>query len=152
MLTQQNSFQKTFIRKQYLNFIYPANTERPGRQVISNCVTHTQRWFQNTESIFWNLSCKKSDPILRILGIFFEESKTFTTNFRRRYPCYSRRETSELPIEDIVQVTEFVLKNKNFLSKKMFFLSSMWRLKDKNQVQQVVPNLHLLTLVFSWLK
>ena len=35
---------------------------------------------------------------------------------------------------------------------RIIFLSSMGKLKDKNQVQQLEPNLHLLTLVFSWVK
>ena len=52
----------------------------------------------------------------------------------------NERETCEIPPDDMVQMAEFVLKNN--------FLSSMGRLKDKNQVQQVVPNLHLLTLAF----
>lgn len=100
--------------------MYPANTERPGRQVISNCVTHTEKISEYWEH-FLKPVMQEIWSYIKNSGDFFEESKTFTTNFRRRYPCYSRRETSELPIEDIVQVTEFVLKNKNSLSKKMFF-------------------------------
>ena len=46
--------------------------------------------------------------------------------------------------QDTVQITEFVLKNK--------FLSSMGNLNDKSQVYQLISNLHLLTLVFSWIK
>ena len=55
----------------------------------------------------------------------------------------NERQTSEIPTEDIVQWLYFL---------KIIFLILMGRLKDKNQVQQVVPNLYLLTLVFSWMK
>ena len=54
----------------------------------------------------------------------------------------NERETSELPTEDIVQMSKFFRKRN--------FLSSMGRLKDKNLAQQLVPDLHLLTLAFSW--
>ena len=54
----------------------------------------------------------------------------------------NERETSELPNDDIVQMSEFFRKRN--------FLSSMGRLKDKNQAHELVPDLQLLTLAFSW--
>ena len=56
----------------------------------------------------------------------------------------NKDETSEIPTENIAQLAELLLK--------IIFLSSMGRSKDKNQVQQLGPNLHLFTLVFSWMK
>ena len=53
----------------------------------------------------------------------------------------NKRETSEIPTEDIVQMAEFVLKNN--------FFEFNGEVKRQNQVQQLGVNLHLLTLVFS---
>ena len=52
----------------------------------------------------------------------------------------NERETSE----DIVQMTEFVLK-------KNIFFDFTGEVKRQNQIQQLVPNLPLLTLAFSWM-
>ena len=49
---------------------------------------------------------------------------------------------SEIPTEDILQMAEYVLKN-------IFFLNLMERLSNKNQEQQLVPDLNLLLLAFS---
>ena len=57
---------------------------------------------------------------------------------RRRF---NKRETFEIPTEDIVQMAEFVLKNN--------FFEFNGEVKRQNQVQQLGVNLHLLTLVFS---
>ena len=51
----------------------------------------------------------------------------------------NKRELFEIATEDIVQMAEFVLKNNYFY-------------RNRNQVQRLGPNLHLLTLVYSWMK
>ena len=51
---------------------------------------------------------------------------------------------SEIPTEDILQMAEYVLK--------IFFLNLMERLSNKNQEQQLVPNLNLLLLAFLRMK
>ena len=51
---------------------------------------------------------------------------------------------SEIPTVDILQMAEYVLK--------IFFLNLMERLNNKNQEQQLVPNLNLLLLAFLWMK
>ena len=53
---------------------------------------------------------------------------------------------SKIPTEDILQMLEYVLKNLNF------FLNLMERLNNKNQEQQLVPNLNLALLAFLWMK
>ena len=51
---------------------------------------------------------------------------------------------SEIPTADILQMAKYVLK--------IFFLNLMERLNNKNQEQQLVPNLNLLLLAFLWMK
>ena len=62
------------------------------------------------------------------------------------YIYINEHERSEIPNEDIIQTAEFVLKN-NFFE----FNGEVKRQESGNQVQQLLTNLHLLTLAISWM-
>ena len=164
------SFKKTtnLGKLYFLPNIHKRLSSVPGRPVISNCGTPTEKFSEYLDHILKPVMLE-SWPYIKVSGNILMNlkhlgkitdgailvtadvvglypnipHKAVLETLRRRYIDTSEIKP-EILTEDTVQITEFVLK-KNFLS-------SMRNLNDKNQVHQLISNLHLLTLVFSWMK
>ena len=156
------SFKKTtnLGKLYFLPNVHKRLSSVPGRPVISNCGTPTEKFSEYLEHILkpvmlesW-LYIKDSGNILmnlKHLGQITDGAILVTADVVGLYPNIPhkavlerlRRRLIDTPeitpgilTEDTVQITEFVLKNN--------FLSSMGNLKDKNQVHQLRLNLHLI--------
>ena len=156
------SFKKTtnLGKLYFLSNVHKRLSSVPGRSVISNCGTPTEKFSEYLGHILkpvmlesW-LYIKESGNILmnlKHLGQIADGAVLVTADVVGLYPNIPHKavletlrrrliDTSKITpgilTEDTVQITEFVLKND--------FLSSMGNLKDKNQVYQLRLNLHLI--------
>ena len=132
----------------------------PGKPLISNCGTPTEKFSEYLDHILklvmlesWLYSKDSGNILMNLkhLGQITDGAILVTADVVGLYPNIPHKavletlrrrliDTSEITpgilTEDTVQITEFVLKNN--------FLSSMGNLKDKNQVHQLILNLHLI--------
>ena len=154
----------TNLRKLYfLPKIRKRSSSVPGRPVISNCGTPTEKISEYLDHILkavmqesWSYIKDSGDFLKKVkhlgqipdgavlvkadvIGLY--PSITHTACLKTLRRSLNKRETFEIPTEDIVQMAEFVLKNN--------FFEFNGEVKRQNQVQQLGVNLHLLTLVFS---
>ena len=156
------SFKKTtnLGKLYFLPNIHKRLSSVPSRPVISNCGTPTEKFPEYLDHILKPVTLeswpyiKDSGNILmnlKHLGQITDGAILVTADVVGLYPNIPHKavleilrrrliDTSEITpgilTEDTVQITEFVLKNN--------FLSSMGNLKDKNQVHQLILNLHLI--------
>ena len=163
------SFKKTtnLGKLYFLPNIHKRLSSVPSRPVISNCGTPTEKFPEYLDHILKLVTLESWPYIkdsanismnLKHLGQITDGALLVTADVVGLYPNIPHKavleilrrriiDTSEITpgilTEDTVQITEFVLKNS--------FLSSKGNLKDKNQVHQLILNLHLsLTTYFLY--
>ena len=148
----------------FLPNIHKRLSSVPSRPVISNCDTPTEKFPEYLDHILKPVTLeswpyiKDSGNILmnlKHLGQITDGAILVTADVVGLYPNIPHKavleilrrrliDTSEITpgilTEDTVQITEFVLKNS--------FLSSRGNLKDKNQVHQLILNLHLSLMTY----
>ena len=90
--------------------------------------------------------CKDGAVLVKAYAMSLYPSIPHETGLKTLRKRLNEPAASKIPTEDILQMLEYVLKNLNF------FLNLMERLNNKNQEQQLVPNLNLALLAFLWMK
>ena len=90
--------------------------------------------------------CKDGAVLVKAYAMSLYPSIPHETGLKTLRKRLNEPAASKISTEDISQMLEYVLKNLNF------FLNLMERLNNKNQEQQLVPNLNLALLAFLWMK